>query len=92
MHWPALQMSPVVHLSPSSQALVSDFAAALQTPDSGSHTLLTQPASSAFEHVTTVLGLTLHLPAPVSQNIVPLHLSPSSCAAQSASVLQVHSG
>ena len=44
----------------------------------------------SLAHVTTVAGFTLHFAAFTSQYSVPLQKSPSSVAAQSASLVQLH--
>ena len=91
LHAPFLQVSLVVHTLPSaSHALPSFTGLLLHLPAFWSHWLCRQVVSAVVSHVTTVLGLTMHLygGAVLSQNNVPLHRFPSSWLAQSTSSAQ----
>ena len=55
----AVQISPVVQTSPSSQLLPLFCGANLQAPSAGSHVFKRQSVSCEGSHVTAVIGLTL---------------------------------
>ena len=67
--------------------VTSARAAIAQVPSLGRQTLCAQAVSATDGQLTTDAGLCWHEPVARAQNFRPLHLSPSSCATQSASVL-----
>lgn len=72
---------------PSSHGVPSWTGTSSQSPDIGLHAGSLQGAASA-KQITTVAGSTMHVF--FSQTRVPLHASPSSWAAQSASAMHSH--
>ena len=91
-HWPALQCSFSVQASPSVQVTPSASWTALHWPVAGSHLSAAQTPSATFGHTITLNGLAAHFgfSPDLSHICTPLHLSPSSFAAQSAWVSHSH--
>ena len=90
LHVPLLQLSPAVHGWPSSHGLPVAAARSLQAPVAGWHWLVLHAVSAAVGQLMVVAGLTMHWPDALLQNSVPLHMLPSSFAAQSASAAHWH--
>jgi hypothetical protein len=87
-HAPATQAPSLKQASSLSQDAPSARGLGAQVPVEGWHWFVTQGPSSAVSQVTTLPAFTRQVPP--SQNSVPLHRSPSSKSAQSASTEQPH--
>jgi len=86
LHAPPLQMSPVVHLSPSSQAVFAAAAVISHSPVDGMHAALRQAVFLSVGHLTVSAGLIRHFLVFLSQNSALQSVS----SVQSASTEQEH--